>query len=37
MIEIAEKYAGMTRFEGNLNAPDNQKARIIYKFIAQQD
>ena len=35
MIEIAEKYAGMTRFEGNLSAPKAHKARIIYKFIKQ--
>jgi hypothetical protein len=35
MIEVAEKYALLTQFEGNLSAPREQKARIIYKFIAQ--
>jgi hypothetical protein len=35
MIEIAEKYARITRFEGMLSAPKAQKARIIYKFIKQ--
>lgn len=35
MIEIADKFASLTRFEGNLSAPKEQKARIVYKFIKQ--
>lgn len=35
IFEVAEIYALRTRFEGNLSAPKNHKARIIYKFIAQ--
>jgi hypothetical protein len=35
MIEIAEKYASITRFEGMLTAPKAQKARIVYRFIKQ--
>ena len=35
MIEIAKKFANLTRFEANLSAPKAQKARIVYKFIKQ--
>ena len=35
MIEVAEKYALLTQFQGNLTAPKAQRARIVYKFIAQ--
>lgn len=35
MMEVAEKYALLTQFEGNLSAPRSHKARIVYKFIAQ--
>ena len=35
MMEVAEKYASLTRFEGNLSAPRSHRARIVYKFIAQ--
>ena len=35
MMEVAEKYAALSRFQGNFNAPKSHKARITYKFIAQ--
>ncbi len=35
MLEISEKFARLTRFEGMLSAPKAQKARIIYRFIKQ--
>jgi hypothetical protein len=35
MIEIAEKYANLSSFEGNISAPKVQKARIVYRFIKQ--
>lgn len=35
MIEIAQKYARLTRFVGNISAPKVQKARIVYRFIRQ--
>jgi len=35
LLEVARNYALNTRFEGNINAPRGQRARITYKFIAQ--
>jgi len=35
LLEVARNYALKTRFELNLKAPKNQKARIIYNFIPQ--
>lgn len=35
LLEVARNYALNTRFEGNFNAPKNQKAKIIYNFIPQ--
>jgi len=35
LLEVARNYAMKTRFEGNINAPKNHKARIIYTFIPQ--
>jgi len=35
MLQVAEKYALITRFEGNLSAPRDHKARITFNFIAQ--
>lgn len=35
LLEVARNYALKTRFEGNIYAPKNHKARIIYNFIPQ--
>jgi hypothetical protein len=35
LLEVARIYALKTRFEGNIYAPKNHKARIIYNFIPQ--
>jgi hypothetical protein len=35
LLEVARNYAFNTRFEGNISAPKNHKARIIYTFIPQ--
>jgi hypothetical protein len=35
LLEVARNYALNTRFEGNVSAPKNQKARITYNFIPQ--
>jgi hypothetical protein len=35
LLEVARIYALNTRFEGNINAPKNQTARITYNFIPQ--
>jgi hypothetical protein len=35
LLDVARNYALKTMFEGNVNAPRYQKARIIYNFIPQ--
>lgn len=35
LLEVARNFALKTRFGGNLNAPKNHRAKIIYNFIPQ--
>lgn len=35
LLEVARNFAMKTRFEGNIQAPRNHKAKIIYHFIPQ--
>jgi hypothetical protein len=35
ILDVAEKYALRSRFEGALGAPKSHRAKIIYNFIAQ--
>lgn len=35
LAEVAERFALMSSFRGDLGAPANQKAKIIYSFVAQ--